>query len=91
MSKLAKEVELFPQVLENAKVANMNKELFLKDSEILNEIANIEKAVSQDGRLLIRPSGTEPVVRVMIEGKDIEKIHKMALDLADLITRKYGA
>ncbi len=91
LSKLAKEVELFPQVLENAKVANMNKELFLKDSEILNEIANIEKAVSQDGRLLIRPSGTEPVVRVMIEGKDIEKIHKMALDLADLITRKYGA
>ena len=91
LSKLAKEVELFPQVLENAKVANMNKELFLKDSEILSEIAKIEKAVSQEGRLLIRPSGTEPVVRVMIEGKDIEKIHKMALDLADLITRKYGA
>ena len=91
LSKLAKEVELFPQVLENAKVANMNKELFLKDSEILTEIAKIEKEVSEDGRLLIRPSGTEPVVRVMIEGKDIAKIHKMALGLADLITKKYGA
>ncbi len=90
LSELAKEVELFPQVLENAKVANKNKELFLQDGEILKEIAKVENAVKDDGRLLIRPSGTEPVVRVMIEGKDIELIHKLAVDLADLITKKYS-
>lgn len=90
LSELAKEVELFPQVLENARVANKNKELFLQDGEILKEIAKVENAVRDDGRLLIRPSGTEPVVRVMIEGKDIELIHKLAVDLADLITKKYA-
>ncbi len=90
LSELAKEVELFPQVLENARVANKNKELFLQDGEILKEIAKVENTVRDDGRLLIRPSGTEPVVRVMIEGKDIELIHKLAVDLADLITKKYA-
>lgn len=90
LSELAKDVELFPQVLENAKVANKNKELFLQDGEILKEIAKVENAVKDEGRLLIRPSGTEPVVRVMIEGRDIELIHKMAVDLADLITKKYA-
>ncbi|XVG96323.1 phosphoglucosamine mutase [Eubacteriales bacterium KG127] len=90
LSELAREVKLFPQVLENAKVANSNKEIFMKDEEIIAAMTEVEKAVSGEGRLLIRPSGTEPVVRVMIEGEDIEIIHKLAVDLADLISSKYA-
>lgn len=89
-SELAKEVELFPQVLENAKVSNENKKVFMEDKDVINKIESIEEAVAGEGRVLIRPSGTEPVVRVMIEGKDIEKIHKMAVELSDLITKKFS-
>ena len=54
----------------------------------MNEIAKIEAEFSGNGRVLIRPSGTEPLVRVMIEGKDIDLITKRARELADLIEDK---
>ena len=56
--------------------------------EIKNEIAKIEKALNGVGRVLIRPSGTEPLVRVMLEGENQEEINKMAHDLANLIIKK---
>jgi phosphoglucosamine mutase len=89
VSELADEIVMYPQVLVNAKVSTENKKIFMRDSEIRQAIADAEAAVGSDGRVLIRPSGTEPLARVMIEGKDIEQIRALAEDIADLISSKY--
>jgi phosphoglucosamine mutase len=78
-------VENFPQVLINAKVKPENKNKFLDFPEIQIAIKELEKKFSGTGRVLIRPSGTEPLVRVMIEGRDYDWIKKEAESLALLI------
>lgn len=88
-SELSEEIELFPQVLVNARVHNDNKKIFMNDEEVKQKIADVEAKIGEDGRVLIRPSGTEPLVRVMIEGKDTEVINELAEDLASLISRKF--
>lgn len=88
-SELSEEIELFPQVLVNAIVHNDNKKIFMNDEEVKQKIADVEAKIGEDGRVLIRPSGTEPLVRVMIEGKDTEVINELAEDLAALISRKF--
>ena len=89
-SALADEVTIYPQVLKNADIKNENKKKYMADPEISNEIKRLEDAMNGEGRVLIRPSGTEPLVRVMIEGKDIEVITKLAQNLASLITKRLG-
>ena len=89
-SELFGEVAIYPQVLRNAKVKNENKNKYEKDPEILREIKRLEEDREGEGRILIRPSGTEPLVRVMIEGRNEEYITDLAEDLAELITRKLG-
>ena len=59
-----------------------------KDEEIKMAIQRLETEFAGNGRVLIRPSGTEPLVRVMIEGEDQEDITKKAKDMANLIERK---
>lgn len=88
-SELAEEIEIFPQVLVNAKVKNENKEVFHKDDEVIAKIAEVEEKLAGEGRVLIRPSGTEPLVRVMIEGADSASILAMAEELSDLISSKF--
>ncbi len=88
LSELASIMKELPQVLANAKVPNNMKNIHEIDPEIKNEISKIEKALNGVGRVLIRPSGTEPLVRVMLEGENQEEIDKMAHDLADLIMKK---
>jgi len=78
-------VENLPQVLINARVKPENKNKFLDFPEIENAIKELEKKFRGTGRVLIRPSGTEPLVRVMIEGKDYDWIKKEAENLALLI------
>ena len=87
-SELSKIIQIYPQVLVNAKVSNDKKENYKDDIEIQNEINNLEKEFSGNGRVLIRPSGTEPLVRVMIEGEDQNYIKQKAENLAKLIERK---
>ena len=89
ISQLSDEITIYPQVLVNAEVLNKNKGAYKEDPEIINEIKRIEETMKGNGRVLIRPSGTEPLVRVMIEGDDIEKIHGLAQGLADMISGKY--
>ena len=87
-SELTKIINIYPQVLINAKVNSDKKMDYEKDNEIKSEIEKLEKEFSGNGRVLIRPSGTEPKVRVMIEGEDLEYITKKAENLAKLIENK---
>ena len=89
-SELADEIEIYPQVLKNARVKNENKSKFMNDPQVQESISRIESEVEGQGRVLIRPSGTEPVARVMIEGQDVEHITKLAEELAVQITRQFG-
>lgn len=68
----------------------IKKILYLTDDEIQNEIRKIEAALNGVGRVLIRPSGTEPLVRVMLEGENQAEIDEMAHNLANLIEKKYN-
>lgn len=88
LSSLASIMKQLPQVLANAIVPNNKKNIYLEDAEIIEEIEKIENSLHGCGRVLIRPSGTEPLVRVMLEGENQEEIDKMAHDLAKLIEDK---
>ena len=87
-SQMAQMVKLYPQVLVNAKVNSEKKYGFKDDKEIKNAIEKLEKEFAGNGRVLIRPSGTEPLVRVMIEGEDQKYIQKKAEEIAKLIESK---
>ena len=89
-SEVASIVKLYPQILVNAKVNSDKKYGYDKDDEIKEEIEKLEREFAGNGRVLIRPSGTEPLVRVMIEGEDQEYITKKAEKIAKLIEEKLG-
>lgn len=78
----------YPQVLINVDVRNEVKNKFMENDEIRTEIEKLEKLMAGTGRVLIRPSGTQPLVRVMLEGKDEGQIRELAQGLADLIKEK---
>ena len=85
LSELASIMEVLPQALVNAKVPNHKKEHYMEYPEIAAAIDELNKKFAGEGRVLIRPSGTEPMVRVMIEGKDQKMIEQDARNLAELI------
>ena len=88
VSKLCEIIKIYPQVLINAKVSADKKYDYEKDPEIKARIDELEKEFSGNGRVLIRPSGTEPLVRVMIEGENQEYIKEKAESLAKFIEQK---
>ncbi len=89
-SELSDEITIYPQVLKNAKVKNENKTKYEKDPEIRAAIQKVETEMEGRGRVLIRPSGTEPLVRVMLEGEDVDHITELAQELAKLLTKRFG-
>lgn len=88
LSKLASVMQVLPQVLKNAKVKNENKNKYLEDEVICKMCKELEEEFKGEGRVLIRPSGTEPLVRVMIEGKDQEYITKKAVEMVKIIEER---
>lgn len=84
-SEMAEIIKLYPQVLVNAKVNSEKKYDYDKNEKIQEAIKKLEKEFAGNGRVLIRPSGTEPLVRVMIEGENQQDITKKAKDMASLI------
>lgn len=89
-SELAEIVTVMPQVLYNAKVKPEYKNTYMEIEEIAEMIKAMETEFAGEGRVLIRPSGTEPLVRVMLEGKDREIIDNKAKALAELIEKVCG-
>lgn len=90
MSELNNIMTTYPQVLVNAKVRNENKKLYELDDQVQREIQRVEGIFNGQGRVLIRPSGTEPLIRVMIEGKDLKVLEEEANKLASLIESKFS-
>lgn len=87
-STLASVMTSYPQVLVNVTVTNDKKELIKTDDDIKNAIKAAENQLGDNGRILVRASGTEPLIRVMIEGENIVEIDKIANRVADIIKEK---
>ncbi len=85
LSDLSSVFTPLPQVIINAKVSNAKKNTYTEDEVVMEAIREVEAEFSGNGRVLIRPSGTEPCVRVMIEGPDYELIKQKASYLVKLI------
>ena len=85
LSSLATLMERFPQVLINVKVSQEGKMRFYTDKEIKAEIKRVEEILGETGRIIVRVSGTEPLIRVMVEGEDAEKIAKLANETAVVV------
>ncbi|WP_459130184.1 phosphoglucosamine mutase [Guggenheimella bovis] len=88
LSELQKAIPRYPQVIENAKINKDRKKEFDQVEAINARIRDVEEALHGTGRVLIRPSGTEPVIRVMLEGEDIEALKSYALELKELYERE---
>lgn len=88
LSELASMMTVYPQVLKNAHVSNEKKYRFSENKAVSERIREIEEMFHGKGRVLIRPSGTEPLVRVMIEGQNQEELEGVAKDLVDLIEKE---
>lgn len=83
---IRKEVTIYPQLLVNQKVKDKN--IVLNDEDIKNKIESIRKELGNDGKILVRPSGTEPLIRVMVEASDNDTCKKYVDDVIKLIKEK---
>ena len=90
LKECSKIMKKYPQVSKNIKVKNEDKkELFTNDE--INNIINKSKDILKDtGRIIVRPSGTEPLIRVMIEGNDLDLINQLLEDISCVIENKIG-
>lgn len=88
LSELASEITIFPQVLLNVEV--VNKESAMNNSVIIDAINTAEAEMNGIGRILVRPSGTEPLVRVMVEAETKEECEKYAHQIANVIQNLIG-
>lgn len=85
LSQLVKDIPDFPQLLVNVKITEDKKGLWDKTQKITDIIAQAEQAMGKNGRILVRESGTEPLVRVMIEGKDEKEVRHWTNLIADTV------
>lgn len=83
LSKLAEELIIYPQKLVNVRVSDKSKAR--NDEEVIKSIENAEKALGDSGRILVRESGTEPVIRVMAEAETTELCEKYVNGIVDVI------
>ena len=88
LSSLSTLMERFPQVLVNVKVTAEGKLRFYTDTEVRKETERVQKILGKSGRILVRPSGTEPLLRVMVEGQDPAQIQHLAEQVADVIRQQ---
>ena len=88
LSELADIMRVYPQVLINVKVTDEGKKKYNNDEYIISAVQQAEMELSGEGRVLVRVSGTEPLVRVMLEGADIDQITKLGNSIADVVRER---
>lgn len=88
LDELASEIEIFPQILKNVKVSSFGKHRLNEDKDIRLAVEEAEKELGKDGRVLVRASGTEPLVRVMLEGRNEEQIERLCNTIADIVAER---
>ena len=88
LSQLAEEVEIYPQVMVNVRVSQIGKVRYSKDEEIKKAVESAESELNGSGRVLVRVSGTEPLIRVMVEGKNEEQIKRLADEIASVVKER---
>ena len=86
ISELKREITIYPQLLENLTVKD--KKIVLNDEDINKAIKEVEQDLGDDGRILVRPSGTEPLIRVMVEAKTQDICKEKVSKIIDLIKEK---
>ena len=91
LSELASVMTRYPQTIVNLKVSAEAKVLFYTDKDIKDVIDNAKNALGKTGRIVVRPSGTEPLIRVMAEGENMEQIEKITAEVADVIKKRLCA
>ena len=90
LGELACIMKRFPQVMINVRIPNYLRENWKNDEEITRLIDRHEEELGEAGRILVRESGTEPLIRVMIEGKDFNQINRIAMDISEKIRERVG-
>ena len=88
LSELASCMEVFPQTMINVRVSDLGKARFSRDTELQAAIDSVSRELGDNGRVLVRVSGTEPLVRVMVEGKDKKEIDMFAEELAEVVKER---
>ena len=88
LSELAGEMHKLPQVILNVRIPAESREMWKNDREITDCIERQEQALGAEGRIIVRESGTEPIIRVMVEGSDFVAINGMAVETATLIKHR---
>lgn len=89
MSALAGEIPIYPQVLVNVRVEENQKEPAMRDDELWAQVREVEAKLGEEGRVLLRASGTEPLIRIMLEGRDEDEISAHAVSLAHILEKNH--
>ena len=90
LSQLAKVMTRYPQTMVNLRISPEGKIAFYSDPDVAEAMENAKQALGKTGRIVVRPSGTEPLIRVMVEGADAQQIETIAADVAHVIATKLG-
>ena len=90
LSEAANVMKRYPQVMVNVKISPQGKKKVGSDSDIQAKVSEVENLLEGHGRIVVRESGTEPLVRVMLEGTDYDEINKLANETAEVVKRKLG-
>ncbi|MEG1777636.1 MAG: hypothetical protein RR209_01535 [Angelakisella sp.] len=92
-SEIGKEITRYPQVIINVEMSSGIKHLVVQMDEVKKMVKRIAETFGEEGRIVVRPSGTEPLVRIMVEGKEpalVEKAAKKAAEVVKVLSIKYG-
>jgi phosphoglucosamine mutase len=89
LAELTSKLNKYPQSMVNVRIADSAE--FVGSNRVQKAVADVESKLGSKGRVLLRPSGTEPVVRVMVEGEDAAEVLKLATELAEVVEKEVGA